>query len=78
MDTANGVLDGNGVEKLRSRNGRAVAYHVNMGGTYDTTLIHQVAPTERFLVGSWGDWLEAQERRGNRFDGGFGGGGFIG
>lgn len=69
MERANDVLDGNGVERLRSINGRAKAYYVNMGDTYGTTLIFQQQPTERFIVGSWGDWLEAQESRGNRFDG---------
>ena len=78
MDQADSILGGSGVERIASSNGRAVAYYVNMGDTYDTTLVYQKAPTARFFVGSWGDWLEAQERRGNRFDGASSGGGFLG
>jgi len=78
MKEADRVLGGYGVECFRSRNGRAAACYVNMGDPYVTTLMHITAPTERFLVTQWGDWLEAQEGRGNRFDGGFSGGGVYG
>lgn len=56
---------GFGVEVLRGR--KRSAYYANNGQTYDPTLMF-VPSTGRFHVGSWGDWVEAEERRGNRFE----------
>lgn len=79
MERANDVLGGFGVERLRSSDGRAKAYFVNMGDPYDTTLMFIRSPgRDRFVVGSWGDWLEALENRGIRFDGVGSTGGFLG
>jgi len=36
--------------------------YVNMGDTYDTTLIYDYK-TNRFVVSSWGDIVERQPRR---------------
>lgn len=64
---ANALLDGYGVEVI---NGRWVdhyhqtiqAAYVNNGDTYAPTLLldHE---TQRFLLTSWGDWVERNERR---------------
>jgi len=67
MTEANGLLDGHGVEHLRSRNGKAEAYYVNRGDTYSTTILLDIGK-DRIWVTSWGDWLETEERQGNRFD----------
>jgi len=67
MKEANGILDGHGIEHLRSRNGKAEAYYVNMGDTYSTTLILDTGK-DRVWVTGWGDWVEAEERAGNKFD----------
>lgn len=79
MERANDILGGNGVERLRSSDGRGKAYYVNMGDTYDTTLLFIRSPgRDRFAVGSWGDWVESLENRGIRFDGFGSTGGFLG
>jgi hypothetical protein len=41
---------------------RAGLEFVNMGDTYDTTLIYDFS-TGRFYVGAWGDWVERYPRR---------------
>jgi len=66
LETASNILKGYGVEYLRSENGRARAYYVNMGDTYETTLVLDI-PRERIWITSWGDWVEAEERDGNYF-----------
>ena len=67
MTEANGLLNGHGVEHIRSRNGKAEAYYVNMGDTYQTTILLDIGK-DRIWVTSWGDWLETEERQGNKFD----------
>jgi hypothetical protein len=67
MREADGLLQGHGVEHLRSANGRAEAYYVNMGDTYNPTIVLDTM-RDRVWATSWGDWLEAEERAGNRFD----------
>jgi len=62
---ANECMNGNGVETLRGS--RRFADYVSRGDTYATTLM-LVPSTGRFHVGAWGDWVEAEERRGNKFD----------
>ena len=66
LDIADSLLDGHGVESLRSDNGRAEAYYVNMGDTYDTTVLLDL-PRETVFIMSWGDYVEKEERAGNRF-----------
>jgi hypothetical protein len=41
-------------------------YYIMVGDTYRTTLIWDCAQ-QRFVVSSWGDWLEVQERNGRKF-----------
>jgi hypothetical protein len=42
--------------------GDTVALYVNTGDTYNTTVVYDVE-RDLFYVTSWGDWLEAYERR---------------
>jgi hypothetical protein len=67
MTEANGLLEGHGVEHIRSRNGKAEAYYVNMGDTYTATILLDIGK-DRVWATSWGDWLETEERQGNKFD----------
>jgi hypothetical protein len=67
------ALDGFGVvEVSRDRNsGRAALYtprffYSNQGDTYTTTIVFYV-PTRSFRVTSWGDVVEADERRGIKY-----------
>lgn len=53
------MMSGNGVERISGRPG---LMFVNMGDTYDTTLIYDYK-TNRFVVSSWGDIVERQPRR---------------
>lgn len=59
LQAADGMMDGNGVERIPGRPG---LMYVNMGDTYDTTLIYDYK-TDRFVVSSWGDLVERQPRR---------------
>jgi hypothetical protein len=63
---ADRVLNGHGVEYIDSREdtmrSRDGISYVNMGDTYDTTLLFDYK-TGRFSVGSWGDVVERQPRR---------------
>ena len=66
LDYANELLGGNGIEYIESqqdtmRHREGLSY-VNMGDTYDTTLIYDHA-TGRFYVGAWGDWVERYPKR---------------
>lgn len=67
MEAANEVLGGFGVECIRGRyvdryHMDIQAVYVNMGDTYDLTLLldHE---TGRYCLTSVGDWFEANERR---------------
>jgi hypothetical protein len=59
-------LKGHGIEHLESENGRAEAYYVNMGDTYNPTIILDTK-RDRVWATDWGSWMEAEERKGNRF-----------
>lgn len=59
---ADGMLDGCGVEYLVPDDGTQPVAYVNMGDTYNTTLLFD-HEKNRFLIGSWGDIVEAQPRR---------------
>ena len=59
LQAADGMMDGNGVERIPGQPG---LMYVNMGDTYDTTLIYDYK-TNRFVVSSWGDIVERQPRR---------------
>lgn len=59
---ADQLLDGSGVEYLVPDDGTQPIAYVNMGDTYLTTLLFD-HEKNRFVIGSWGDVVEAQPRR---------------
>lgn len=68
LDKTSTRLDGFGVEVV---NGdyqvdryyfSIVLLYINRGDTYDDTLLYET-DTEKFYVGSWGDWAEAKGAR---------------
>jgi hypothetical protein len=60
LQTADKMMNGNGVERISGMGGGLM--YVNMGDTYDTTIIYDYK-TDRFVVSSWGDIVERQPRR---------------
>ncbi len=66
LEEVNRLVDGHGIEAIRDENawdnyyGDTVALYVNMGDTYETTLLYDTR-THEFQVTSWGDWYEAYE-----------------
>lgn len=66
LSSVDRILDGHGVEHLRSVNGRAEAYYVNMGDPYRPTLLLDLGK-DRVWTTDWGTWVETEERRGNAF-----------
>lgn len=68
LELADKLLSGHGVEPIRGDYQvdryyyDVVALYVNMGDTYNTTLLYETE-NERFLVTSWGDWVEKNERK---------------
>lgn len=57
MEAFNEILNGHGVESL----GEDYGYdYVNMGDTYDTTLLFD-KENYRILIGTWGDIVESEE-----------------
>ncbi len=67
MDRANEILEGHGVEAMRSEGAYVDAYHgdiiatyVNMGDTYNGTIVHDSADNS-FHLTTYGDWLEQWE-----------------
>lgn len=68
LEFADEATGGYGVEAIRGDyQGRywqdTVALYVNAGDAYDTTLIY-VTATDKFVVGSVGDWVE---RNGDKY-----------
>lgn len=66
LEIADRLLDGHGIEYLRSDNGRAHMSYVNMGDTYTTTVILDTSK-DAVYIADWGTWVETEERKGNRF-----------
>ncbi len=64
LKVADRVLDAHGVEHFSD--GRYTVRYVNTGDAYTPTVLHD-RKTDLFYVTSWGDYAEAQERRGRRF-----------
>lgn len=67
LRVANDVLRGNGVERIygpgfRGGGDRRYFDYVNLGDTYDPTLLYDYHAS-RFRVTSWGDLVDAWERR---------------
>ncbi len=68
MDFANGELDGHGVESIGGEDYQVDKYwmdtillYVNLGDTYDTTLLYDTENNE-FSIGSYGDFIEEWEK----------------
>ncbi len=59
MTACNEIMEGFGLEAI-SKDGYAVYEYVNLGETYQTTLIRHI-PSGRYIVGSWGDIVEKGE-----------------
>jgi hypothetical protein len=68
LDLFNDEIDAHGVEAIRGdyHAGRyyydIVALYVNTGDTYNPTLLYET-DTGRFLLTSWGDWVEHNTRK---------------
>lgn len=69
MAALNVVLEGHGVESIQKDGtyGTPEALYVNMGDTYNTTIIWDDG-RQTWFVESWGDWVEKAERRGLKFE----------
>lgn len=68
LEEANRLVTGHGVEAIRIPDAYVdhyyfdiVAVYVNMGDSYAGTLLYETA-TGRFLLTTWADWFEANER----------------
>jgi len=67
MCAADEIIGGHGVEYITNELGCSEGEcnnsgtYVNLGDTYDTTLFYDYGESE-FMVCSWGDWIEEQER----------------
>lgn len=66
LNVANSLFDGHGIEAIRGmRHDRyyqdIVALYVNMGDTYNTTLLFDAVKT-KFHVTSWGDFVEVKTK----------------
>ena len=60
----NEILEGHGTEAIFSDGHVSPdAVYINMGDTYNTTLLYDCV-RGRWLITCWGNWLEAQEKRG--------------
>jgi len=68
FDDVNTIMNGNGIETLNAKKEidsywKNTAYlYVNMGDTYDQTIIYNIA-TNRFVICSWGSIVEAHTER---------------
>jgi hypothetical protein len=69
MEKINKLIGGFGVEAIRSEEAwdrfwtDIVAICVNMGDTYDLTVVYDV-DEGKCIITTWGDWVEDAERRG--------------
>jgi hypothetical protein len=70
LEEANQILEGFGVEYIRSEHDDQYdahgAYYVNLGDTYVPTILLDL-DRNRVWATTWGDWVEAEERQGKRF-----------
>lgn len=63
----NKAIGGHGVESIWQGNDKPSCRYINMGDTYANTLIYD-ENTSKWLVMSWGDWLEEQELEGHVYN----------
>lgn len=68
LAAVNALLEGHGVESIQKTGtyGTPEAQYINMGDTYNPTVIWDDGRASWFIE-SWGDWLEKAERRGLKF-----------
>lgn len=69
LEEVDKLINGHGVEAIEgdyvdSYHQNIVATYVNMGDTYNTTVLYETA-TGRFFITTWGDWVERNERKYN-------------
>lgn len=57
------LLNSHGLEAIHGRSGCVIAEYANMGDPYAVTLIFK---RDNCFVGSWGDFVEAYERKHGR------------
>ena len=62
---ADRAIEGYGVEAIRCPNRGLLAVYVNTGDTYSQTLLCNIA-TGAWCITTWGDYVEAFERRHGR------------
>lgn len=68
LELADQLLNANGIEAIRgsSHNNSyyqdIVGLYVNMGDTYEATLLYN-AVVGRFVVTSWGDWVQSYTKK---------------
>lgn len=67
MILADRFMEAHGVEAIEGEwvdgyYGNIVASYVNTGDTYNPTLLHE-SETGRFILTSWGDWVERNQKR---------------
>ena len=68
LEVADRMLEAHGIEAIRGaefRNGYygdIVGLYVNMGDTYNTTVLYDTV-ADRFHITSWGDWVEKYDRK---------------
>lgn len=66
MNALDEIMVGFGVEAIRSgpsSDDKIIATYVNMGDTYNTTIVYNY-DTDQFEITSWGDWVEWAEKKG--------------
>jgi hypothetical protein len=70
METAlNEALEGYGTEVIPPNFAppNPDAAYINLGDTYTTTLLYDYQ-RDKWIITSWGDWVELQERRGVKYE----------
>lgn len=69
MFLLNIIIDGFGVESIQEEMvfGRPAMQYVNMGDTYNKTIIWDDG-RKTWFIESYGDWVEKAERRGLKFE----------
>lgn len=61
------IKNAHGVEAIYQGNDKPSCMYVNTGDTYNATLLYDDR-LNKFLVTSWGDWMEEQELNGYKYN----------
>lgn len=67
ISRANELLGAHGIDSVYQGNDKPSCMYVNTGDAYACTLIYDEW-RERFIVQSWGDWLETQDLDGHEYN----------